>query len=245
MTAYEIGMKYSTRKFSAGISAYRKEFKNFQLNTFNGAFYLVQNVNACGDSLGGADLDGDVTTGACAPDNIEPGVVAQGVEFEATLTPIPDLITTFGITYSDTSYEDDLIGNDSGAPLDPALRLLPGDNLSNAPELVATSSLTWTPPLGNSGLSGLFYVNARMTDDYNTGSDLLYGKEQDGYILVNGRIGLTGPDRAWGIEVWANNLFDTDYTQVAFNTPFIAPQQTYGAFLAEPRTYGVTVRGRF
>ena len=245
VTAYEIGMKYSTRKFSAGISAYRQEFKNFQLNTFNGAFYLVQNVNACGDSLGGADLDGDVTTGACAPDNIEPGVVAQGVEFEATLTPIPDLITTFGITYSDTSYEDDLIGNDSGAPLDPALRLLPGDNLSNAPELVATSSLTWTPPLGNSGLSGLFYVNARMTDDYNTGSDLLYGKEQDGYILVNGRIGLTGPDRAWGIEVWANNLFDTDYTQVAFNTPFIAPQQTYGAFLAEPRTYGVTVRGRF
>lgn len=245
VTAYEIGMKYSTRKFSAGISAYRQEFKNFQLNTFNGAFYLVQNVNACGDSLGGADLDGDVTTGACAPDNIEPGVVAQGVEFEATLTPIPDLITTFGITYSDTSYEDDLIGNDSGAPLDPALRLLPGDNLSNAPELVATSSLTWTPPLGNSGLSGLFYVNARMTDDYNTGSDLLYGKEQDGYILINGRIGLTGPDRAWGIEVWANNLFDTDYTQVAFNTPFIAPQQTYGAFLAEPRTYGVTVRGRF
>ncbi len=245
VTAYEIGMKYSTRKFSAGISAYRQEFKNFQLNTFNGAFYLVQNVNACGDSLGGADMDGDVTTGACAPDNVEPGVVAQGVEFEATLTPIPDLITTFGITYSDTSYEDDLIGNDSGAPLDPALRLLPGDNLSNAPELVATSSLTWTPPLGNSGLSGLFYVNARMTDDYNTGSDLLYGKEQDGYILINGRIGLTGPDRAWGIEVWANNLFDTDYTQVAFNTPFIAPQQTYGAFLAEPRTYGVTVRGRF
>ena len=102
VTAYEIGMKYSTRKFSAGISAYRQEFKNFQLNTFNGAFYLVQNVNACGDSLGGADMDGDVTTGACAPDNVEPGVVAQGVEFEATLTPIPDLITTFGITYSDT-----------------------------------------------------------------------------------------------------------------------------------------------
>ena len=125
------------------------------------------------------------------------------------------------------------------------LRLLPGDNLSNAPEWVATSSFSWTPPIGDSGLKGLFFLNARMTGDYNTGSDLLYGKEQDGYIVVNGRVGVTGPDGAWGVELWANNLFDEQYTQVAFNTPFIAPQQTYSAFLAEPRTYGVTVRGRF
>ena len=41
------------------------------------------------------------------------------------------------------------------------------------------------------------------------------------------------------------DLFDKDYTQVAFNTPFVAPQQTYSAFLAEPRTYGVTVRAGF
>ena len=58
-------------------------------------------------------------------------------------------------------------------------------------------------------------------------------------------IGITGPDRRWGLELWANNLFDVDYTQVAFNTPFVAPQQTYSAFLAEPRTYGITVRAGF
>jgi hypothetical protein len=40
-------------------------------------------------------------------------------------------------------------------------------------------------------------------------------------------------------------LFDVGYTQVAFNTPFVAPQQTFSAFLAEPRTYGITVRGKF
>ena len=172
-------------------------------------------------------------------------MVAQGVEFETSLGPIRDLTMTLGITYADTSYEDNLVGTDEGAPLDPALRLLPGDNMSNAPEVTATASLSWTPPIGNSGLSGLFFINARTTGDYNTGSDLLYGKEQDSYTLVNGRIGITGPDRAWGVEVWANNLFDVDYTQVAFNTPFVAPQQTYSAFLAEPRTYGITVRAGF
>ncbi|MBL4858066.1 MAG: TonB-dependent receptor, partial [Erythrobacter sp.] len=108
-----------------------------------------------------------------------------------------------------------------------------------------TSSFTWTPDIGNSGMKGLVFINGRMTGDYNTGSDLLYGKEQDGYIVVNGRIGLTNIADRFSIEGWVQNMFDEDYTQVAFNTPFIAPQQTYSAFLAEPRTYGVTVRAEF
>ncbi|MFW2350948.1 TonB-dependent receptor [Qipengyuania sp.] len=245
VNAYEIGVKYSARKWGFSVAAFRQEFSNFQLNTFNGSVFLVQNVNGCDTDLGGADRDGSAATGACATDNVAPGVVAQGFEFETSLSPIRDLTVTMGITYSDTSYESNLVGRDDGSPLDPALRLLPGDNLSNAPELAATASLSWTPPIGNSGLSGLFFVNARTTGDYNTGSDLLYGKEQDGYTIVNGRIGITGPDRRWGVELWANNLFDVDYTQVAFNTPFVAPQQTYSAFLAEPRTYGVTVRAGF
>ncbi|MGI9360344.1 MAG: TonB-dependent receptor [Parasphingorhabdus sp.] len=243
--AFEIGAKYSSREFSLSVAAFRQQFDSFQLNTFNGSVYLVQNINACSDDLGGADLDTDGTTGACDPDNVKYGVVAQGVELEASINPIRDLNITMGLTYTDTSYENDLVGRDTGTPLDPALRLLPGDNLSNAPEITATASLSYTPPIGNSGLSGLFYVNARTTGDYNTGSDLLYGKEQNGYTLVNARIGIRGPENRWAIEGWAQNLFDVDYTQVAFNTPFVASQQTYSAFLAEPRTYGITVRGQF
>lgn len=243
--AFEVGVKYAARDWGFSVAAFRQEFSNFQLNTFNGSVFLVQNINGCDSDLGGADRDADGTTGACAADSVAPGVIAQGVEFEASLSPIRDLTMTMGVTYSDTSYEDNLVGRDDGSPLDPALRLLPGDNLSNAPEVTATASLSWTPPIGNSGLSGLFFINARTTDDYNTGSDLLHGKEQDAYTIVNGRIGITGPDRRWGLELWANNLFDVDYTQVAFNTPFVAPQQTYSAFLAEPRTYGITVRAGF
>lgn len=243
--AFEVGVKYSARDWGFSVAAFRQEFSNFQLNTFNGTVFLVQNINGCDTDLGGADRDGDGTTGSCAAENVAPGVIAQGVEFEASVSPIRDLTMTMGLTYADTSYEDNLVGQDNGSPLDPALRLLPGDNLSNAPEVTATASLSWTPPIGNSGLSGLFFLNARTTDDYNTGSDLLYGKEQDGFTLVNGRVGITGPDRRWGVELWANNLFDIDYSQVAFNTPFVAPQQTYSAFLAEPRTYGITVRAGF
>ncbi|MEL7727933.1 TonB-dependent receptor [Citromicrobium bathyomarinum] len=243
--AFEIGAKYDGRNFTLSLAGFYQEFSNFQLNTFNGSAFVVQNVNSCGTDLSGADQDASAATGSCNPDDIQPGVVAKGVEAELSLRPARYLTTNFGLTYADTKYEDNLIGDDSGAPLDPALRLLPGDNLSNAPEITATASVSYTPPLGDSGLSGLFYLNTRMTSDYNTGSDLLYGKEQDGFILVNGRIGVRGPDEKWAIEVWAQNLFDQDYTQVAFNTPFVAEQQTYSAYLAEPRTYGVTVRAGF
>jgi outer membrane receptor protein involved in Fe transport len=243
--AFEIGAKYSSRGFTLGLAAFRQQFTNFQLNTFNGSVFLVQTVNSCGTDLGGADTDASAATGACAPDQVQPGVIAQGVEVEAGLNPARDVNFTLAMTYADTHYRHNLIGDDTGAALDPALRLLPGDNLSNAPEITVTSSASWTPEIGSSGLRGLVFVNARMVDDYNTGSDLLYGKEQDGFAVVNARVGVTNIAGHFSVEGWVENLFDKDYTQVAFNTPFVAPQQTYSAFLAEPRTYGITVRGEF
>lgn len=257
--AYELGFKYSTRPFSLNVAAFRQQFDNFQLNTFNGTVFLVQNINACDSDLAGADRDLSAATGSCAADGVTYGVRSQGVEIEAALRPIRDLSIGVGFTYSDTKYRDDLIGNDRGAPLDPALRKLPGDNLSNAPIYVATSSLTWTPDIGGSGMSGLLYVDSRLTGDYNTGSDLFPQKEEDGYMLVNARLGVRGPDERWAVELWAQNLTNVDYAQVAFNSPFqagttAAPfvdpnypggRQLFSAFLAEPRTYGITVRTKF
>ncbi|WP_296675291.1 TonB-dependent receptor [Novosphingobium sp.] len=257
--AYEVGLKYGTRPFSVSITGFRQEFKNFQLNTFNGSVFLVQTVNGCKSSLGGLDRDASAATGACPIGDVSYGVLSQGVEIESAINPARNLAFNFGVTYSSTKYRNDLVGNKSGAPLDPALRLLPGKQLSNAPELVVTSSASWTPDIGSSGLSALFYVDGRLSSDYNTGSDLFPQKAQDSFILVNARVGLRGPDKKWAIEAWVQNLFDKDYTQVAFNTPFQAGgasaaftypafpggRQIFSAFLAEPRTYGVTLRGKF
>ena len=257
--AYELGAKYSTRQFSLSAALFRQDFSNFQLNTFNGTVFLVQTVNGCSVDNGTADQDLSATTGACAAGDVTYGVRSEGVELEAALTPDPDFRIAAGLTYTNTRYQDSLVGNRLGTPLDPALRMLPGDNLSNAPELVTTASVTWTPELGNSGLSGLFYVDARTTSDFNTGSDLFPQKEQDGFTIVNARIGLRGPDQAWAVELWAQNLFNINYAQVAFNSsfqagttaaPFVDPQypggrQLFSMFLAEPRTYGITLRGRF
>ncbi|WP_416221840.1 TonB-dependent receptor [Sphingomonas sp. S1-29] len=271
VNAYEIGAKYATGPFSVSVAGFRQEFKNFQLNTFDGTVFIVQNVNGCTDGLNGGDRDQSkfpaaanysaaaAATGACDTDNLGYGVLAQGVELEAQLAPIRDLRIAVGLTYADTKFRDNLVGNDRGQPLNQALRKLPGDNLSNAPEIVATSSVAWTPDIGSSGLSGLFYIDGRLTDDFNTGSDLFPQKEQDSFFLVNARVGVRGPDQRWAVELWAQNLLDKNYAQVAFNSPFQEgaanaafqdPQypggrQIFSQYLAEPRTYGVTLRGSF
>lgn len=259
VNAYEVGIKYGTRPFSLSLTAFRQEFKNFQLNTFNGSVFLVQTVNGCTTSLAGADRDTSAATGACAQKDVGYGVLSQGIELEAAVNPTRHLAMNFGVTHASTKYRNDLVANKTGAPLDPALRMLPGQQMSNAPRWVVTSSASWTPELGDSGLSALFYLDGRLSGDYNTGSDLFPQKAQDSFLLVNARVGLRGPDQKWAVEFWAQNLFNQEYTQVAFNTPFQAGgasasftdprfpggRQLFSAFLAEPRTYGVTLRGKF
>jgi iron complex outermembrane recepter protein len=257
--AYEIGMKYSHGPITLNVVGFRQDFQNFQLNTFNGTVFLVQTINGCSTSLNGADRDLSAATGACASDDVTYGVRSQGIEVEAQLRPRRDMSLNLGVTLANTRYRNNLVGNDSGAPLDPALRVLPGNRLSNAPRLVFTGAFTWTPRIGNTGLTGLVYADARVTDDYNTGSDLFPQKAQDSYAIVNARLGIRGPAQRWSLELWAQNLFDKDYAQVAFNSPFQAGatsapfidpgfpggRQIFSAFLAEPRTYGITGRFRF
>ncbi len=269
--AFELGAKYSAGGLTLNLSLFRQQFKNFQLNTFDGTVFIVQNVNGCTDDLGGTDEDqsvfatapnfnaGAAASGACDKDNVGYGVRSQGIELEASYRLMRDLRLNAGVTVARTSYRDDIVGTDDGAPLNQALRRLPGRRLSNAPGFVATGAISYTPAIGGSGLSALFYVDGRYTSKYNTGSDLFPQKGQESYALFNARVGLRGPDEAWGIEVWAQNLLNKDYTQVAFNSPFQAgagtapftdPQfpggrQLFSAFLAEPRTYGLTLRGRF
>ncbi|NCU11150.1 MAG: TonB-dependent receptor, partial [Sphingomonadaceae bacterium] len=259
VNSYEIGAKYATGPFSAGVTLFRSDFSNFQLNTFNGTVFLVQSINGCKASLGGADRDTIATTGACPASDVSWGVRAEGVEIETSLVPADNVRVTAGLTYSQTKYRENLVGSTTGAPLDPALRKLPGNYMSNAPEAVVTTSIAWTPDIGSNGLSALVYVDSRTTTDYNTGSDLFPQKAQDAFTIVNARVGLRGPDSNWSLEFWVQNLFDVDYAQVAFNSPFqagttAAPftdpnypggRQIYSMFLGEPRTFGATLRTKF
>jgi iron complex outermembrane receptor protein len=254
--AFEIGAKYNGPGFDMNIALFHEVFRNFQLNTFNGLNFVVENINSCSAGLNGADADNSALTGACTGKE-RGGVKSQGFEFELFTRPLRDVQWNAGVVMADTKYRHNLVGAD-GRALTNALFQLPGRRVSNAPKWTATTSFAWTPPIGDGGMRGLFYIDARYMSKFNTGSDLDIEKTQKAFTVVNGRLGLHGPDAAWGIEIWAQNLFNKNYKQVAFDAPiqgsgttraveagFISRStQLYGAFLGEPRTFGVTLRGK-
>ncbi|MCA3255807.1 MAG: TonB-dependent receptor [Alphaproteobacteria bacterium] len=259
VNAYEVGMKWNGRGIDINIAAFYQAFRNFQLNTFNGVNFEVTNIAACKDDLAGGDRDGNFTTGACAAGRTRAGVVSKGLEFEAFAQPTPTLSTTLGVTYTDTAYRNNLTGT-FGRALSPALFQLPGHRLSNSSAYTVTGSAGWTPDI-NDNLRGLVYVDFRYQSELNTGSDLDIEKDQPGFLTVNARIGVNQTDRKWGIELWAQNLLNTKFQQIAADAPLqgggtfrslqaglvgvASANPLYITFPAEPRTYGVTVRTRF
>jgi iron complex outermembrane receptor protein len=260
--AIELGMKYNGRGFDLNVALFHQLFRDFQLNTFNGLNFIVENINACKSDLGDADEDNSAATGEC-DGGTKAGVKNYGVEIEAFTRPMENVTANFGFVYASTRYRDDLVGS-GGRPLTPALFQLPGRRLSGSNAVTLTGSASWMPPIGGSGLRGLVYVDARHMSHLNTGSDLDIEKIQDSYTIVNARVGIRGPDNMWAVELWAQNLFDKNSMQVAFDSPlqgsctirgadagFCAPPltgratQLFGAFLGEPRTFGITLRGKW
>jgi outer membrane receptor protein involved in Fe transport len=262
--AFEAGAKFNGRGVDINFAAFYELFKNFQLNTFNGLNFVVENVNSCSEDLNGADVDNSALTGACTG-HTRAGVKSYGFELEAFTRPLPDLQINGGLVMANTKYRNNLVGA-NGRALTNALFQLPGRRISNSSEWTGTASIAWTPPIGNSGIRALFYLDGRLTTAYNTGSDLDIEKRQGGFSVFNGRIGVHGPNDGWAIEFWGQNLLDEDFLQVAFDAPiqggcttrgavagFCAAStavpnratQLYGAFLGEPRTFGVTLRAKW
>jgi iron complex outermembrane recepter protein len=263
VNAYEIGAKYNGRKFNLNAAVFYSEFDNFQLNTFNGVNFEVTNVNSCRNDLAGADRDilpsnaAAALTGACPADRLGPGLITKGLELEASIFPARFFSVNLGLTYAKTEYQDDLVGF-RGRAFAPTSFQLPEQQLSNAPKYVVTGGLAYSPDLGSSGLSGLAYIDFRYQGDVNTGSDLDPEKVQDGYVLFNGRLGLYGKDKRWGVEIFGQNLLNKKYQQIAADAPLQGgstigavsrggptANQLFIAFPGEPRTYGVTLKGKF
>jgi outer membrane receptor protein involved in Fe transport len=260
--AYEVGAKWNGPGVDVNLAAFYQEYTDYQLNTYNGVNFEVTNIQACKDDLGGADRDNSAATGRCADDRLRPGVVSKGFEIETFLRPHRDVSVNMALTYTDSFYRNNLVGT-GGRPLSPVLFQLPGGQVSNSSRYAATAGISWTPEIGSSGMSGLVYLDTRLQSDTNTGSDLDPEKVQDGFAVVNGRVGLYGEGKRWGIEFWGQNLLNQRYFQIAADMPLqgsgslgtvTAPvsagfpataNQLFVGFPGEPRMYGVTLRGSF
>jgi outer membrane receptor protein involved in Fe transport len=236
--SYEFGVKTTlfNRTMLLNATYFDQTFTDFQLNTFLGTAFVVESI---------------------------PELTTRGVDADFLwFTPIEGLTLGGGITYTDAQFgrftaADLAIPGNFGQ-----LSLLPGAAPSFAPEWSYVGSINFERSIGN-GLRAGFSLAGKYQTDYNTGSDLLPFKEQEGFGTLNGRISIGTEDERWTLEAWAQNLTDEEYVQVAYNAflqggafqstvqpngTFYNPAgdtQTINAFLGAPRTYGATLRFRY
>jgi outer membrane receptor protein involved in Fe transport len=222
VNSFELGEKATLldRKLSFNATLFYQEFTDFQLNTFNGLVFVVDSV---------------------------PKITSKGLDTDFVFFPIHDLAFQGGLTVADTRYDlnpaqlADLVARTGFQGSE-------GSRLSLAPLYSAVFSATYTYHLSDA-YKMRFNVGAKYTSGYNTGSDLDPGKRQAGFALFNGRVVFAPSNERWSVELWAENLFNKDYKQVAFDSGYQnVPTNATGvldAFLGPPRTFGVTLRAKY
>lgn len=230
--SYELGAKTTWAGGSLLLNAtlFHQEYEDFQLNSFLGTSFVVRSI---------------------------PKVTSKGLDAEILWQPqaVQGLMLQGGLMYADTKFGDDIPGGDfiERSPLSTsgALYKLPGATMPFAPEWSGSMAVTYEWDFSNS-LIGRFNIGAKYMGDYNTGSDLDVEKAQSSYTVVNARFGFGASDNRWMVELWSTNITDTDYVQVGFDGPLQAlfpdpgnPLNTFNAFPAAPRMYGVTFRVRY
>jgi iron complex outermembrane receptor protein len=217
--SYEIGIKsmLADRTLRLNASVFDQKYTNFQLNTYNGIQFVVSSIRK---------------------------VESKGAEFDTSwATPLSGFSLSGGVTYAFTNITNfgeslSLFAPSTLTGSPPRLN----NRLSFAPMWSGVVAATYTVPL-SSTLEFHANVNEKYNSSYNTGSDLDPRKLQGGYGLLNARLGLGAPDGKWTVEIWGANLANKGYYQVAFDAPIQYGQ--IDAFLADPRTFGITARTKF
>ena len=177
-----------------------------------------------------------------------PAVYSKGLDTDFLWRPIRDLNVQGGLTIASTRFSHSDGDATSGVLSTSGFLGAAGSRLPLAPQYSASLEGTYTYRLPSDYMVR-FNLGTKFNSRYNTGSDEDPRKEQTGYFVTDGRI-IFGPTSGqYDVELWAENLFDTRYEQVAFDSGFQnAPTNATGlidAFLGNPRTFGVTLRAKY
>ena len=209
------------RKLLLNATLFYEKFSNFQYNTFTGLVFVV-------DSL--------------------PAVYSKGVDADFVWRPIRDLNFQGGLTVANTRFSHTDGDATSGVLASSGFLGAAGSRLPLAPQYSASIAATYTYHLPHDYMARL-NLGAKYNSSYNTGSDEDPRKEQSAYTVTDGRIVFGPEDDRYDVEFWAENLFNTNYEQVAFDAGFQnAPTNATGlidAFLGAPRTFGATLRAKY
>ncbi len=227
----EVGMKkdFPEQDLRINLAIHKTDVSDFQANTFTGTGFNLQNA-------------GDIET--------------SGIEFEMTWVPTDTLEVDLAYAYTKAEFETFVAGNcwlastfHSNIP-DPS-RVNPtdsfcdrsGDRLGGEPEHYAVLKVKQDFELNDNIYSYLqleySYTGDKVLDSSN---DPLHFNES--YSLLNLRFFMNFADQDMDLIFWGRNILDEEYiASTTFNTPI--QDGKINGYLAEPATFGVTLKKRF
>jgi len=240
--AYEVGLKAKLLDdaVTLNIAGFYEKFTNFQVLEFTGTAFQTFNV---------------------------PKANTRGVEIEGLIRPNRELTFNLGATILKADYPEDC---DIGQENVVTVASLCGNDLTNAPQVIALLGGLWEKPL-NGSVEFFLAGQVRMESDQRTSTQAIVPPTvppgasaaqvqaavdaaprivadiQDGKAFVNLRAGLRFANGAYAIEGWVNNLTDEVVRGVTFNTTLRGSgiNNSRSAFTLPPRQYGVTLRATF
>ncbi len=195
-----------------------------------------------------------------------PKANTRGVEIESLLRPADGLTINLAATFLKASYPSDCAGTQTSVQV----VALCGNDLTNAPHIIALAGAMWEKPLTDS-VEFFIAGQVRAEADQRTSTQAkilptvaagstqaqvqtavnasgpIIADIQDGKAFVNLRAGLRFGGGAYSIEGWVNNLTDEVVRGVTFNTTLrgSGAANSRSAFTLPPRQYGVTLRAKF
>lgn len=216
-TSYEVGMKaaFLDRRLIVNANVYSTTVKNFQaqVSDLTSATYSSRITNA-----------GEIKT--------------RGFEANLMARPANGLSLTAGLAYTHARYADfngvqcyfgqpkiAQGGPCSAPPATPAsldgFFNAKGLSLAGVPDWVYGVSAVYERSL-SPGLRGFFQANWNWQSDINYSISGDPGTIQKAYGLLGGRIGVSAPDKAWSVALYASNLLDKRYAAQITPSPVTA-----------------------
>ncbi len=149
-----------------------------------------------------------------------------GAEFDATFYPVDNFLLNLSASFLDSELQDFVANGGQD---------FSGNVIANTPKSSVSGLARYDHDLGENGS-----LHAQASFAYK--SDVFFTTDnnpiasQDGYTLVNARVGYDSEDRNWGLAVFAKNLGDVTYfSRVTDLSDFGIFTRTVGT----PRSYGV------
>ena len=172
-----------------------------------------------------------------------PTTISKGAEISLLTRPLDGLTLQGGLLYNNAKYG-------STVSFGPGYTITSGTTIEGDSVWTATASATYRTELPFHHLTALYYLDARFNSPYQTSAlNPSSVSKQGEFTVVNGRIGISPPNEAWSLEIFARNLLDQYYIVGSFGVPEQTSSTTgtgnYAVYPGEPRTVGATLRLKY